>query len=94
VPFPNLPPRSAWQDFAWHDRPVHARRWGNVGLDHSVLSVGVVLPLHPCLEVVIPVEGLMGRFATCSSNEQLIGFGCDDGVDDMSLLPSCFARPA
>jgi hypothetical protein len=45
---------SALHDFARHDRPVPAKGWDEVGIDHPFLSVRIQVPLRPCLEVMLP----------------------------------------
>jgi hypothetical protein len=45
---------SALHDFAWHDRPVPAKGWDEVGPDRPFLSVRIQVPLRPCLAILLP----------------------------------------
>jgi hypothetical protein len=64
---------SLWSNL--HDRPVPAKGWGEVSPNHPFLSVGIQVPLRPCLEVVLLEKALTG----CFSNA-LIGRRCTPHV--------------
>jgi hypothetical protein len=45
---------SALHDFAWHDRPVPAKGWDDVGPDHPFLSFHIQVLMRQCIAVGHP----------------------------------------